>query len=268
MTFLEKLNNKGIRYRNLIATFENWNQFILFKMTAKAGDAFTFKLRNAFSITVEKKMLGPFRDVFFDDKYLKHLPADRFPKKDLVVVDIGANVGYFSLFALYRFPGSRVLSFEPMPFCFNQLEKYCTTFKNPSFSVYNYAVGNIDGEIDFYVHDANEFSTDSTIHPGAGLTRLTVKSYTLKTLISTLHTGKIDLIKLDCEGAEYDILYAMTPQELLGIENITMEVHNVDKKSKNLVKMVQFLKENDFKVFHENLYSNPLGGHVWATRYH
>ena len=249
----------------MASNFENWGQFLIFKMSAKANDAFTFRLRNSFPITVERTMLGPFRDCFFDEKYLRHLPDAIQSMREPTIVDIGANVGYFSLYALYKYPKARIFSFEPLPFCFNQLQKYQNEYKNPSFTVYNYAVGKIDGPINFYVNSADSFSTDSSIQPTAGKTILKVQSHKLETLKEMLNIGRINLLKLDCEGAEYDILYALTPKDFQNIDYITMEVHNVDKERDNVFKMVDFLKENQYQVFHEDIVKNPLGGHVWAA---
>jgi FkbM family methyltransferase len=266
LSYYNKLINKFKRYSHLVSNFQNWHQFIGFKIFAKEGDSFTFKLRHSFPIRVERKMLGPFRDCFFDEKYLKNIEKKVLKDKELAIVDIGANVGYFSLYALYKFPKARVFAFEPMPYCFRELHNYCTEFNNSSFSVHNYAVGKEDGMIDFYVQNESQFSTESSIHPGAGKQKVQVRSIRWETLRKLLDLNHIHLLKLDCEGSEYDILYNLKPEDFARIDCITMEAHNVNYESGNMLTMVQFLRENNFEVTHEAILKNAAGGHIWANR--
>jgi len=250
----------------MAANFENWPRFLVFKMFAKKGDKFTFKLRNSFEITVDRSMLGPFRDCFFDEKYLKHIPMEAWKDKELNIVDIGANVGYFSLYALYKFPKARVYSFEPMPFCFRELKQYADTYRNMSLSVYNYAVGRDDGTIDFYVKDEGEFSTDSSIIPDSTRKRIEVKTIKWNTLMNMIQVSQVDILKLDCEGSEYPILYNLSPEEFSRINSISIEAHDVNSVTENMTKLVELLRKNNFDVDHESVVNLRDGGHIWAKR--
>ena len=266
MSFFKKLISKSLRYKNMAVHFENWPRFIAFKITAKEGDAFTFKLRNSFEITVEKKMLGPFRDCFFDEKYLKHININEQKDKELTIVDIGANVGYFSLYALYKFPKAKEFSFEPMPFCFHQLQQYAKEYRNMSLSVFNYAVGKEDGTIDFYVKDEDQFSTDSSIIPDSNRKRIGVKTIKWHSLINLIKIKKVDILKLDCEGSEYPILYNLSAEEFSRIDAITIEAHDVHSETENMTKLVELLRKNNFEVEHEAVVNLRDGGHIWAKR--
>ncbi len=129
--------NKVTRYYNLIKKFSNWPAYLLFKAKS-TPDTFTFVLRNSVQsdslrIKVSRSMLPAFKESFFNDIYFRKLPSYIIDKPNPVVVDIGANVGYFSLYMLSRFPRARVFAFEPMPFNFQQLQRYQKTYPSLSF---------------------------------------------------------------------------------------------------------------------------------------
>ena len=58
-----------------------------------------------------------------------------------------------------------------------------------------------------------------------------------------------DLLKLDCEGAEYDILYN-TPEEILNkIDQMAIEVHQGKNEKENLSSLKRFLLKFNFRLF-------------------
>ena len=63
---------------------------------------------------------------------------------------------------------------------------------------------------------------------------------------------KIDFLKMDCEGSEYEILYGLPKRYLKKIGKISFEYHNLDKSNKNFFKLKEFLEKNGFIV------SNPI----------
>lgn len=57
----------------------------------------------------------------------------------------------------------------------------------------------------------------------------------------------IDLLKLDCEGGEFDILFNLTDSNIDKIDNIVMEYHDKATKYTHL-DIIRFLEKNKFKV--------------------
>ncbi len=119
-----------------------------------------------------------------------------------VVLDIGANVGSFAVWALARWPGSHVHCYEPLPSNFAYLSKNLAQLAGRSVSLYNIAIGdpnltrlhlgrNNCGEASFY--DIGEQIADSveveTREPGV--------------------LPKAQIVKIDTEGSEIDILTRM-----------------------------------------------------------
>ena len=75
------------------------------------GSPLVFLTRSGVTIRVPKELYPEFKSIFLREHYLEGLclPLTERP----VVVDIGANVGFFSLFAVSKW-GARVFSYEPV----------------------------------------------------------------------------------------------------------------------------------------------------------
>lgn len=112
-----------------------------------------------------------------------------------VFVDIGANVGYFSLLASQLC--SKVFSFEPNPGCLEQLNKNIELNKRKNIVAKPVGLADKSRIADFHVHDVSNIG-GGTLRAGRG-EKFSVK---LDTLDAHLSGESIRLIKLDIEGAE------------------------------------------------------------------
>ena len=111
-----------------------------------------------------------------------------------VILDIGANVGAFSVWAARRWPGAAIYSYEPNPETFELLSK------NVSNICVNAAVWSRDGES--FLYDGNANSAEcSLFHDWRGKD----SGHKVKTVAaSSLHP--CDILKVDTEGSESIIL--------------------------------------------------------------
>ena len=245
---MSRLSHKLNRYLNLVKHFSNWPQYLLFKLTATRGRSFAFQLRNSFKITVPANMLGPFRECFLDELYLKHIDVASLQKKDLTIIDIGANVGYFALFMFYKFPRARILSFEPIPYCFNVLKNYQQQYPAFNWKVFQNAITDKDATIEIYTDKENDFSTTSSLFFTDKAFRLEVTGKTLQHFIDAENIDSINFLKLDCEGAEYSILHSLPESIWQKVENISLEAHHMAGEGENTENLVSFLKTKGFTV--------------------
>jgi FkbM family methyltransferase len=140
------------------------------------------------------------------------LALARLIKPGMVVVDVGANLGYYSLLAAHAaWPGGTVLAIEPNP-PIAQIMARSINLNGLSnvVRIENVAVGATDGgSCDLFVpHGEPKNATvveDQRVHPG-GRT-LSVPRRTIDSLCADMN--RIDLVKIDAEGAEQDILLGM-----------------------------------------------------------
>ena len=133
------------------------------------------------------------------------------------MLDIGANVGYFSLYFLSKYPKSHVYAFEPIPQNFRLLEKHQQMNSSKSLTVINKAVCGKSGEISLNYNADDSFTTSASIFGASSEpNEIKVPCISLADIMTSLHLDRIDVIKMDCEGAEYEILYSCSKQVSCG----------------------------------------------------
>jgi FkbM family methyltransferase len=256
-----KLRYKYQRYRSILREIKNWPSYFLFKLGIHPGDKFEFKFKDGHSYVVPKKMIGPFRECFFDDQYLQKFNTNDFPSSP-VIIDIGANVGYAALYFFRTFPEATIHSFEPMPFLQSVLHQNQHVHKNYNWKIHPYGLWKESGTLELFTTSTDDFTAIS------GVIKLPDADKKIKIQVSTLgHFIKdndikmIDLLKLDCEGAEYEILFSLSDADYNKVNKIAMETHaTAHHKTEDLVEL---LKTKGFQL---SYITKPETGHIWAWR--
>ena len=156
-----------------------------------------------------------------------------------VCVDIGANLGLFSLYALSKGAGS-VVSVE----CTNGtvlrvLHKNLDRFSD-RVTIVNKAIHSTNEEVDFYKYaDIGMSTTNVDILPRYGNVKeqLKVEGVTLERFCKESGLEKIDFLKIDVEGSEYEILLN-TDKEFFSsrVSKIALEYHPLPEYSKSELK--------------------------------
>lgn len=253
--------NKFRRYTNLLRDFSNWPQYLGFKAFGRK-DFFDFQLRDSFTIRVPRQMLSPFRECFFDQIYLKHLPREVLALDRPVIVDIGANAGFFSLFMFSRYRNVTVYSFEPMPFNFQVLNEYHAAYPSFDWHIHQQAVSNSKEPIILHATYLDAFTTMATVFDAPGnRQQIEVEATSLSDIISENAINRIDILKLDCEGAEYSILYALPPELLKKVRTLMIETHQGSGNDENLDALTSFLEQHGFAL---HVLAEEKSGYIWA----
>jgi FkbM family methyltransferase len=113
---------------------------------------------------------------------------------DLVVLDLGANIGLFSMYV--QDSAKRVISVEPTPKTFNVLNKMVSGHQK--IELLQGAVNDQDGEITFSI---NENPTINSMVNNVG-EKITVDAYTFDSIMKKFNLDHIDFVKCDIEGGE------------------------------------------------------------------
>ncbi len=173
------------------------------------------------------------------------------------VLDIGANVGYFTLFALVA--GARVFSYEPEEKNYERLVRQLkeNEFISPKGGTFRSAVASDDAGRNLYLNSENIGAHRITHDAGGGIQR--VPSITLNQIIDEV--GHIDLIKMDCEGAEREIFWVSTPETMAKIDRIRMEYHPV----RPLLKFLEMMKPYFDIEVKQNKWDHSLP-YLWMTK--
>lgn len=134
-------------------------------------------------------------------------------KEDSVIVDVGACYGEYTLILANKCKNGLIIAVEPNPYHFELLKKgvEINGFKN--IILINKALSDKEGIADFYMGDKHlEGSTlfkDKMIKElghGISFEKISIDVTTLDKLCDELGINKIDILKLDAEGAEFRIL--------------------------------------------------------------
>jgi len=147
---------------------------------------------------------------------------------DDIVIDIGGHIGIFAIECAIN--GAKVLAFEPEPENYQIfLENIKVNNLEDRITVYNKAISGKEGTSYLYIDDVNPGShslvKEYVDHPGDN--KIEVNTVILNSITEKFKWIKI--IKLDCEGAEYDIL---ENSDLSKVGGIVAELHNRDRTQK------------------------------------
>jgi len=245
----------------MIRNVVNWHEYLLHKVGVRSRNRFVFRLRAGIEVDVPREMLFTFKEVFFTDDYIRGLPAGLFGRKPITVVDVGANAGYFSLFAFARFPGARVIALEPIDTNFRLLEKNRELNRELDWTLVQRAVSSTPGKIVLSMSPDDTFTTDATVFDNErGNKRVEVEAVSLAQVMDDHAIGEIDYLKLDCEGSEYEILYEAPADVLDRVRTIVVETHPGPGPMQNRDALAGHLKSVGY-----SLVTEP-GAFIWAWR--
>jgi FkbM family methyltransferase len=191
-------------------------------------------LRNGLRITTwHSKEIVTAWIVLFGDEYAVDPDAQ-------VIVDAGANIGAFSLFAAFRAPGAKVVSIEPSKPTFerlnhnvsqNHLEARVTTRQWGLAG--RDAIRRMEGES--WPSHVRRLAPEDASDGGSA-----VEAVSLATLFEREKLSRVDLLKIDIEGAEWELFEACPPDLLAGVRSISIEIHPKDgRRTSELVDRIE-----------------------------
>lgn len=145
-----------------------------------------------------------------------------------MVLDIGAHVGIISCYLAKRFPGVRVIAVEPAAANYKRLLRNIeANGLTGRIETLNAAVTGDGRRVAFPISSNGNSGGLSIYHGGPE----TVQSYTLQELYDKFGISRPTILKIDCEGAEYEILEGKTDL-LMGVKYLMGEVHVNNKFSR------------------------------------
>ena len=117
-----------------------------------------------------------------------------------LVVDVGANIGWYTLLAAKR--ARQVYSFEPYPVSFDLLQRSVSKNGFKNITAYPYCVSEHEGSVTLYLADSGNKGLHSIVR-NVGSRTIDVRSVTIDSMFPR---ETIDLMKIDVEGAEVLVL--------------------------------------------------------------
>jgi FkbM family methyltransferase len=219
-----------------------------------------------------------YREIFVENAYFRYgigLPANP------VVVDVGANIGMFSLLVAHRCSGARIVAVEPVAELAHAASVNAE-LHGVDVTVLNCGLGSRSGEVAFSYYPNNTLMSgmygdaeedrkvlgsylrtaagaelpemelaaqldrlaDDRMRPELRRCRLT----TLPEVVAAHGIDRIDLLKIDVEKAEADVLAGIDPETWRRIDQVVLEVHDLHGR---LRAVLDELAARGFEVVHE-----------------
>jgi FkbM family methyltransferase len=143
-------------------------------------------------------------------------------RRSKVIVDIGANVGFFAVYAAAINPEVEIHAFEPFPKNVAQMEKNLLLNSSRQIHVHSEAVADKTGVATLYFTPGDDSGCSLNESQGQSCS---VNVVSVNDLFRICGIEKCDLLKMDCEGSELAILAALSPGRLEKIGAVIMEYH-------------------------------------------
>lgn len=179
----------------------------------------------------------------------------RVSRDDEVIVDCGANIGVFSLYAASTAPRSRIFAVEPFPSTFQELrDNVALNSLNRRVSCLSVALSANNGDVNMYAAAHVPSQARQVIRPSLSDT-VSVPAMSLSSLLSGLGVEAVDLLKMDIEGSEHAVLLNTKPSVLACVKRISIEYHQTAPKQP----LFEFLNQAGFVLQRDRVLGRDYG---------
>jgi FkbM family methyltransferase len=195
--------------------------------------------------------LDTYIEIFRNQTHM--LIPDFQPENNSLILDIGANEGFYSLYMKYHNRDIHLVSVEPVPDIFEILTRNIQANGFNEIQALNVALSDRTGTgvLETYPHVSSISSHDIMqlkrpwTRPGR-IRKISVRQTTLPALFSSLGLEVVDLLKLDVEGSELKTLKS-GESVLKRIKKLVVEWHTSELRED----CKRFLQARNFKLVHE-----------------
>ena len=215
--------NKVKRIIHTMDCCKNWRELILPMLKGQRPQKVLLRNGHLIEAPEGEALIEMVDEIFRVGVYT---PSDLPIEPDDVVVDIGANIGVFAIYAA-RKTRNTVFAFEPSPINAEFLRKNTEANGFHNIAVHNLAVSDRCGTEKFALakigggHLLSDRSAEGELDD-----YVEVSTTTLERIIRDNSLERIDFLKLDCEGVEGRILQSTSRDRLRRIRKIAMEFHD------------------------------------------
>ncbi len=193
------------------------------------------------------------------------------------IVDVGANIGMFSLYAGLHLHGAKIYAFEPVEDIYQLLAANVTLHQLP-VQTFQLGLSDKEEQVRFHYYPNNtafsgryqeeendkqivrqtilnwkegegymsDASVEQLVEERVASQEVVCQMRRLSDVMREEGIEKIDLLKIDVEKSEWDVLNGIDPDDWQKIDQIAIEIH--DQQGRGVVEMEAFLKEKGFQV--------------------
>ena len=265
---------------------------------AATADRRSFELPNGMTIAHqnEAETRHFYDDIFAHRSYVKH--GITIPPAG-IVLDVGGNIGMFTLFVHREQPSARVLAFEPAPALFAILG-HNAAHHGVRATLFNYGLSSCeqDAPFTFYPHSAGMSSfhpdvdeekrnlraivanqrrhsvgdagavtdyTDELLDVRFAATTFTARLRRVSDVLREQNIERVDLMKVDVQKCELEVIQGIDDADWPRFAQIVLEAHDVDGR---VALLASIFEQRGFTVVAEQdeLYAGTNIYNLYATR--
>lgn len=196
----------------------------------------------------------------FDEIWIKRVynPEGFEIKENDIVVDVGANAGVFTAYAAKR-TSARVLAIEPMQDSCDLLARMIRTNRFSNVTVHQKAIWEKQGLLSIYTGDICPSAVRAAGHPGPCVQ---AECTTIDDAISEV--SRVDFLKMDVEGAEFEIFDSMSIETAEKIQKMSLEYHAWG--GRDIQHLIRRLRDLGFHVTISPEGEKHEVGIIWASK--
>ena len=230
---------------------KNWYLYplVYFKLTKKDYVVFETRSGLKIKIRVNSTDLMAFTHVWMIQEY----SDDNFSiNNDDVIIDVGAHIGLFALFASQFCKNGKIFCYEPIKENYKILIENIEMNQIQNIFPNNLAVTKETSRIKIFLND--DQSGHSMFIQNKNFVEVDSKS--LSDIFIDNGIKECDFLKLDCEGAEYEIIESLPSDLFTKINKTAIEYHMVDTKPELLEQLINKFKQFSFSVHTRSLFAD------------
>jgi FkbM family methyltransferase len=249
---LKSVRQKGTQYYQLIRHFQNPDLVLFTRLGLIKIAYWPYQIRQG---GVDYRMLGQarggdlwvLREVLVEETYRPILRL--LPRGPLRILDLGAHIGAFTIWLHRQHGVAEAFCFEPNPEFFTLLQFNLSQNGCENVRLYRQAMGGSTRQSEMWL--------DTVTHARSSLHRRSTSSFEhLLVQVIALNEwlekvgGTFDLLKMDCEGAEWEMLKA-APTAFMRFSLVVAEVHeDPDGCKNNICEFAGTLSRHGFTTVH------------------
>jgi FkbM family methyltransferase len=199
---------------------------------------------------------GDYEEILYHAHWDKYFLAEKnkikkFVSNSDVVVDVGANIGLFSLI-LSDLVGEQgqVYSFEPIPLLQKKLVNNLNLNRIKNVKTFESGIGDKESEIEIYLNPKQSGLSSAVAKPSDNYISQKVKLTTLDNFFSS-RKEKVSFIKIDTEGYEPQVL--LGAKELISRDKPVIYIELGGDHQQTSAESLRILKELNYKCEADNI---------------
>ena len=250
--------NKIKTFLDIIRRIENWPTAVGMRLRQHDMGLRMLSFRDGLNIICRRgtRDWDVVHELLFAGGYGRAMRFLREQPGQPVVLDLGGNIGLFSLLSATTHPAAQIVAYEPGPpnYRLFEMNVLANAALGARVRLHKEAVAGSTRTAEWSFDDANPGGSGLFATSGSSSSKCTVQIRAFSEVIAAL-PGPVALAKIDIEGAEFDLIRGTPPETWQRIQTISLELHDDPDGTMSQAEFLQRMKGFGFKVEEETVCS-------------